>query len=214
MRQALLAFARAPEVGKAKTRLIPVLGPAGAAALHAGLVERTLKTVCGAGFEVQLWCHPDPQQPFFRYCAEHFAVSLRRQAGDDLGDRMAHALATALVDHDLAVLIGTDCPALSADDLAGAFAALEEGADLVLGPASDGGYYLVGLNRPAPTLFSGVHWGTDRVMMQTLARARELGLATHLLPTRNDLDRPDDLQAFHDRVAVMQRGQELVGLDR
>jgi rSAM/selenodomain-associated transferase 1 len=213
-RQALLVFTRAPEAGRAKTRLIPILGPRGAAALHAGLVERTLQSVGEWGFAVQLWCHPDPQQPFFRYCAEHFAVSLHGQAGDELGARMAHALATALKDHDQAVLIGTDCPSLAADDLDQAFAALGKGADLVLGPAADGGYYLVGLNRPIPALFNGIHWGSDQVLMQTLAEAREMGLATQLLATRDDLDSPADLQTFHDRAAVMQRGKELVGLDR
>jgi rSAM/selenodomain-associated transferase 1 len=214
LRQALLVFARAPEVGKAKTRLIPALGAEGAAALHAGLVERTLQTGCGHDFDVQLWCHPDPQHPFFRYCADRFGVSLHCQQGGDLGERMALALASALTRHGHAVLIGTDCPTLEATGLADAFAALAGGADAVFGPAADGGYYLVGLQQPAPTLFAGVDWGSDRVLAQTQARARALGLDTRLLTTHGDLDTPADLQAFHNCSAVMKRGQELVGLDR
>lgn len=211
--QALQVFARAPETGKAKTRLIPALGPEGAAILHAGLVERTLQTACGQGRDVQLWCHPNPDQPFFSHCADRFAVTLHPQTGDDLGQRMAHALTAALKDHEHAVLIGTDCPGLTTKDLDRAFAALEEGADAVFGPASDGGYYLVGLRQPRPGLFSGIDWGSDRVLSQTRSRACELGLDCRLLATRRDLDTPADLQAFQDRVAVMHRGHQLVELD-
>lgn len=213
-RQALLVFARAPEAGKAKTRLIPALGAAGAAALHAGLVEQTLQTVSMLGMDVQLWCHPDPQQPFFRYCAERFGVSLHTQRGGDLGERMAKALGTALWEYDHVVLIGTDCPTLAAGDLADAFAALAGGADAVFGPAADGGYYLVGLRQAAPTMFADIDWGSERVLAQTQARAHALGLATRLLAIHRDLDTPADLQAFQDCATVMQRGQALVGLDR
>lgn len=212
--QALLVFARAPEAGKAKTRLIPVLGPADAAALHAGLTERTLQTASGHGFEVQLWCHPDTRHTFFRYCAERFGVTLHRQRGGDLGARMDYALGTALQHCDRAVLVGTDCPGLGSDDLNTAFAALRGGADAVFGPAHDGGYYLVGLRQPAPALFAGIDWGSARVLSQTRDRAQTLGLDVRLLASRSDLDTAADLEAFHDRSAVMQRGQHLVELDR
>jgi rSAM/selenodomain-associated transferase 1 len=213
-RQALLVFARAPETGKAKTRLIPALGAAGAAALHAGLVEQTLRMVGMLKVDVQLWCHPDTQQPFFRYCAERFGVSLHAQRGDDLGERMAKALGTALWEYDHVVLIGTDCPTLAASDLADAFAALADGADVVFGPAADGGYYLVGLRQPAPTLFADIDWGSERVLAQTQARAHALGLGTRLLAIHRDLDTPADLQELQDHSAIMQRGKELVELDR
>jgi rSAM/selenodomain-associated transferase 1 len=213
-RQALLVFARAPEVGHAKTRLIPALGPEGAAALHAGLVERTLLTAGMPSIDLQLWCHPDPRPAFFQNCAARFGASLHGQQGADLGERMANGLTSALASYDQAVLIGTDCPSLDRNDLADAFTALEDGADVVLGPAGDGGYYLLGLSRPCVGLFTGIAWGSDRVLAQTLAKAKELGLTTRQIATRTDLDTPADLQAFHDRAAVIQRGQELVELDR
>lgn len=213
-RQAVLVFARAPQAGRAKTRLIPALGAAGAAALHAGLVERTLQTACRGGARVQLWCHPDPRHAFFRDCADRFPLSLHRQAGDDLGRRMAHALTTALSQHDRAVLIGTDCPALTARDLGAAFSALADGTDVVLGPATDGGYYLVGLSRASDDLFADIDWGSAEVLSRTLARLRQSGLSHHLLAPHPDLDRPADLAGFEDRDAVMQRGKQLAGLDR
>jgi rSAM/selenodomain-associated transferase 1 len=213
-RHALLVFARAPEVGQAKTRLIPALGPEGATALHAGLVERTLQTACGHGLPVQLWCHPDPEHVFFRDCASRFPVSLHAQCSGELGSRMAHALASALATHELAVLVGTDCPTLGTDDLHQAFAGLRQGADVALGPAVDGGYYLIGLRRPCDEIFSDIDWGSARVLSQTLARLRQLRLRHHLLARRPDLDRPADLDDFEDRDAVMLRGKQLVELDR
>lgn len=214
VRQAVLVFARAPVPGQAKTRLIPRLGAAGAAALHAGLVDRTLQTACDSGRHVQLWCHPDTRHPFFGDCAARWPVSLHAQAGGDLGARMAHALAHALADHDLAVLIGSDCPTLDAGDLDEACSALADGVDAVLGPAADGGYYLVGLRAPRDAIFAGIDWGSDRVLSQTLARLRQSDLHHHLLARRGDLDTPADLAGFDDREAVMQRGERLAELDR
>lgn len=212
-RQALLVFARAPVVGRAKTRLIPALGAAGAAALHAGLVERTLQTAAQLPVDLQLWCHPDPGHAFFRTCATRFPLSLQRQVGVDLGQRMAQALAAALARYDRAVLIGTDCPSLGADAVAQAFAVLQQGADAVLGPAADGGYYLVGLCRPQAHLFSGIDWGSDRVLSQTLSRLRQYRLDYRLLDPRQDLDTPADLAGLDDRDALLRRGKRLVELD-
>ena len=213
-RQALLVFARAPEAGKAKTRLIPALGAEGAAALHAGLVDRTLQTAMLPDTELQLWYHPDPRNAFFQDCAQRYPASLHAQVGDNLGARMAHALASALAQHEQAILIGTDCPALTSGDLQEAFASLRKGTDVVLGPAADGGYYLVGLRRPYDSLFSDIDWGSSEVLSQTLSRLRQSGLHHHLLTLRPDLDRPTDLAGFEDRDAVMLRGKQLVELDR
>jgi rSAM/selenodomain-associated transferase 1 len=212
-RQALLVFARAPVVGQAKTRLIPALGAAGAAALHAALVERTLQAMAGLSADLQLWCHPDPGHAFFRACATRFPLDLERQVGTDLGQRMAQALAAALARYDSAVLIGTDCPSLGADAVAQAFAVLQQGADVVLGPAADGGYYLVGLCRPQPPIFSGIDWGGDRVLSQTRSRLRQCRLDYRLLEPRQDLDTPADLAGLDDREALLRRGKQLVELD-
>ncbi|MCA1990227.1 MAG: TIGR04282 family arsenosugar biosynthesis glycosyltransferase, partial [Desulfarculus sp.] len=121
------------------------------------------------------------------------APLIRPQDSGDLGRRMDLALTRALAEgEERAVLIGSDCPGLTAEILEQAFAVLAD-HDLVLGPAQDGGYYLVGLRRPAPEIFRGIAWGSDRVLRQTLNRAGELGLRVALLPELADLDRPEDL---------------------
>lgn len=190
MKPRLLVFAKAPLPGLAKTRLIPLLGSAGAAGLQRNLVRHTLAMAAGAGLPTQLWCHPDPGQPFFRACAEEFAITLHGQRGADLGARMQHAFAMT---GSPSILIGTDCPALSADDLHDAVTALAGGHDAVLGPAADGGYYLVGLCRPQPELFRDMPWGGPEVLAESRERLRSAGLRWHELSLRHDIDTPADL---------------------
>jgi rSAM/selenodomain-associated transferase 1 len=185
----LLIFAKAPLPGLAKTRLIPALGAAGAAALQQRLIRRTLATAAQSWLATELWCHPDCAQPFFAACAGEVTVELRSQQGADLGERMHHAFVTAAAP---ALLIGTDCPALSAQDLRTAAAALAA-HDAVLGPAADGGYYLIGLRRPQPTLFRAMPWGTDAVLALTRTRLHAAGLRWQELPLHHDIDTPDDL---------------------
>lgn len=187
-------FARAPRPGQTKTRLIPALGAEGAAALHARLIHRTLRVAREAApGRVELWCSPDAGDEFFSACEDRYGVVLREQPEGDLGARMHAALADARAAGEHAVLVGTDCPALSADHLRRARDWLESGADLVLGPAEDGGYVLIGAGRPEPVLFTGMPWGTERVFAETLARARDAGLAVQCLEPLADLDRPEDL---------------------
>jgi uncharacterized protein len=194
-------FARAPLPGRTKTRLIPVLGADGAARLHERLIRRTLETTHAALPDgVELWCTPDAQDPFLSECARTIGARLRVQAGDDLGARMYHALSDARAHGEHAVLVGTDCPALTADHLRLALAWLGEGVDLVLGPAEDGGYVLVGAGRAEPGLFTDMPWGTGRVFEETRARAARLGLDVRGLPVLPDLDRPEDLVRFPELV--------------
>lgn len=190
----LLVFARAPVPGETKTRLVPALGARGAAQLHAHLVTRTLATACRAALApVELWCSPRTDAPFFLDCEQRFALSLHTQRGADLGARMAHALEEALQRADHAVLIGTDCPDLSPDELASAFSHLEAGADAVLGPALDGGYWLIGVRRLAAGLFMDMPWGTDKVLSETRARLKELHWRWEELPVLRDIDTAEDL---------------------
>jgi len=189
MNPRLLVFAKAPLPGLAKTRLIPALGAEGAATLQQGLIRRTLATAMQSGLATELWCHPDCVQPLFAAGGAEFAVALRSQQGADLGERMHHAFATAGVP---ALLIGTDCPALSAQELRAAAVALAA-HDAVLGPAADGGYYLIGLRAPLAALFHVMPWGTAEVLALTRARLRAAGLRWHELPTQHDIDTPDDL---------------------
>jgi rSAM/selenodomain-associated transferase 1 len=174
-RTSVVVFARAPRAGRVKTRLIPLLGEAGAARLHARLVARALATARAARLgPVALW-------------------STRRQRGADLGARMLHAFRHGLRRARRVVLIGADCPALRARDLRRAARWLAGGADAALAPAADGGYALIALRRVAPRLFEGIEWGGAQVMAETRARLAALGWRWRELPQTWDVDRPADV---------------------
>lgn len=193
----LIVFARYPSPGQVKTRLIPALGAEGAARLHEEMVFRTLACAQRAAHandaRVTACFTGAGARAMRRWLGD--GLEYRVQRGTTLGERMDRALTETLAAADLAVLIGTDCPGLTPALLGDALAALR-GRDLVLGPASDGGYYLVGLRRPCPALFDGIAWGTDAVRSQTLAAAARLGLTVHQLPRLDDIDRPEDLPAW------------------
>lgn len=190
---ALIVFAKAPVAGQAKTRLIPALGAAGAAALAERLLVHTLGAAMSAGFEyVELCATPDSRHPALARWAGLPGLALADQGDGDLGERMVRALGRALRHHHRALLIGSDVPALDGHCLAQAAAALAE-HDAVFVPALDGGYALVGLCQPAPQLFAGVAWSTPQVMAQTRALARQTGLRWAELPAMADIDAPADL---------------------
>jgi rSAM/selenodomain-associated transferase 1 len=190
-----MVFAKAPTPGEVKTRLAPVLGEQAAAGLHRQLVARTLRTaLAAAAGPVELWCAPQTQDEFFSDCARQFGVGLRGQGEGDLGARMARALECALEAGTPGLLIGSDCPPLTAEYLLDAAAALVDGNDAVIGPAEDGGYVLIGLARgPAAALFEDIAWGSGLVMQQTRLRLERLGWRWRELATLWDLDRPEDL---------------------
>jgi len=193
-RPELAILAKAPVPGLAKTRLIPRLGPDGAARLQAVLTERAVATACAAGLgPVTLWCTPDCTHPAFPELTERYGVALRPQTGADLGERMAAAIAHHAAQGPV-LLTGTDCPALTPDHLRAAATALASGYDAVVFPAEDGGYVLIGLAAPQPALFEGIAWGSDRVMAETRARLRALGLSWSEPALLWDLDRPEDLE--------------------
>ena len=190
----IAVFAKAPIAGTVKTRLAPLLGREGAARLHARLVQHAVATACAVGAsEVQLWCAPDTNDAFFAECARSHGVVLERQQGQDLGARMAHAFEALLADGRPAVLIGSDAPALTPSAIIAAVRALAT-HDAVFTPAEDGGYALVGLSRPAPSLFAGVAWGSATVMAETRARLAASGLRWHEAPRTWDVDRPEDYE--------------------
>ena len=198
-RTAVVVFARAPRPGSVKTRLIPALGPEGAAALHVKLVKHALDTTRAASFGgVELHCDPDADDAFFRYCSGRYGVSLLAQSPGDLGVRMLAACESALRDAPRVLLIGTDCPVLTARHLRQAERALLEGEDAVFVPCEDGGYALVGLRRADSRLFDGIAWGGDRVMAETRTRLAALGWRWRELETLWDVDRPEDYQRLVD----------------
>lgn len=184
-------LAKAPVPGYAKTRLIPALGPAGAARLHRHLALRTLRTALAAGLgPVTLWCAPDPQHRFFRAVRHATGVRCLPQPTGDLGARMHAAFVEAA---GPLLLAGTDCPPLTPAHLRAAALRLLAGEDAVLHPAEDGGYVLVGLPCPQAGLFNDMVWGTDSVMARTRERAAGLGLRLHEAETLWDVDEPADL---------------------
>jgi rSAM/selenodomain-associated transferase 1 len=191
----VLIFARAPVAGSVKTRLIPLLGDHGAAALYRSLVERALTVARESGVgPVELWCTPTTDDDFFAACNDRFHVSLHRQCEGDLGARMLNAFEDALTRSRQVLLTGSDCPSLTAADLRAAARALREGRDAVFGPTEDGGYVLVGLSQAMPALFDAMTWGTATVMEETRQRLRNLGWRWHELPVHWDVDQPQDYQ--------------------
>lgn len=190
--QTLILFTRYPEPGATKTRLIPALGPLGAAGVQRWMTERTMGVA-------QAFCrrHATPLELHFagggegamrEWLGPH---TFTPQVGSSVGERMAHSFHHAFqAGVERVVIIGTDCPGLTVELLDQAFAALRD-CDLVLGPAKDGGYYLIGLTEARPSLFVDIDWGTSSVLNQTLARANSLTLRQ--LPPLHDIDRPEDL---------------------
>jgi rSAM/selenodomain-associated transferase 1 len=191
----VLVFTKAPRPGAVKTRLIPLLGEQDAAALHATLVKHTLTMARASGIGcIELHCAPDCDDSFFRNCSECYDAALIPQHDGDLGARMAHAFEQALACASQAVLIGTDCPALTVQHLQEARHALAAGADAVLIPAEDGGYALLGLRRCHSHIFADIAWGEDCVMNQTRNRFSDLGWRWKELETLWDVDRPQDYE--------------------
>ena len=190
----VLVFAKAPHPGRVKTRLMPVLGAEGSAALHAQLIEHTLATAHRAAHST-LELHADPaEDAFMRDCASRYAMRLVQQQGGDLGARMHNAFREVLHHgrYNSALLIGTDCPALAPSHLRLASNALHDGFDAVFIPTEDGGYALVGLRRCDSRLFQDITWGSEVVMSQTRVRLNQLGWRWSELETLWDVDRPPD----------------------
>ncbi len=191
----LLVFTKTPIPGKTKTRLIPTLGEEGAARLHMSLLRNTLMHALRSQFSnVELWCTPSTEHPFLNECQYKFAVKLCRQEGNDLGQRMHHALLSALSYYPFAVIVGSDCPVLTTEILNHAYTKLDQGIDAVLGSSEDGGYYLIGAKRKDDTLFKDIHWGNSNVSAITRMKLSALGWQWHELDTLWDVDTPEDVE--------------------
>jgi rSAM/selenodomain-associated transferase 1 len=184
----LAMFLRFPTPGKAKTRLIPALGTEGAAQLYRKLAERALEAARDSGLVIDLRVTGAPPADFRAWLGDGFDVI--EQGEGDLGARMARVPAPAL-------LVGSDVPALTGELIAEAARKLRHNR-VVIGPARDGGYYLIGLSEPMPFLFSCMPWSTNRVLGETMRRLAEHGIAPALLPELADIDEPGDLAALPD----------------
>lgn len=178
----IIVFAKAPVPGKAKTRLIPALGEWGAARLHARLLRHALRTALASGCG-PVEVHGTARHSFFRSLNTPF----RLQRGRDLGERMYHALSR----NPGAILIGSDCPELTAADLRRAARWLRAGYDVVLAPAEDGGYALIGARHVSTEMFCNMAWGTSNVFHETVKRLS--AYRWRALRRVWDVDRPEDL---------------------
>lgn len=204
----LVLFARLPTPGKVKTRLIPILGAEGACELHAAMVDDiiarfSVQELGESGITTRLAILRDPHDPS-PLPASWASLPRFDQAGDTLGERMARALQRVLdAGHQRVVLIGTDAPTLPTHHVVEAFEKLEH-TDIVLGPATDGGYYLIGANKVPPRhLFAGIEWGTREVFAQTVAAAQRAGLSYDLLPPWYDVDDEADLRFLQAHLLAM-----------
>ncbi len=191
-------FCKTPILGTVKTRLTPELSPQEALAVHKTLSQRTFDLVLNNELgDVQIWCSPSKEHEFFA----DYADIMHEQQGDDLGERMANAIAVGLVDYQAVILIGCDCPSLTKQDLTLAVQALQSNAEVVLAPAEDGGYVLIGLTSNQPQLFMDMPWGSSQVLRLTRERIAALNLKCVELAEQWDVDFSEDLQRYFNLVS-------------
>jgi len=197
MLERVIVIARYPTPGRAKTRLIPLLGPQGAADAHDELVRLTLNVIRQTGAAIEVRFTGATRDAM----AGHYGndIDYVEQGEGDLGDRLKRAVA----DHEnqKRVVIGTDCPALTPAIVRRAFDLLDE-CDVVLGPAVDGGYYMIAVKANHPRLFEGISWGGEHVLAQTISACEAGQLSHRLLDTLSDVDTPADYQLWKNKVTA------------
>jgi uncharacterized protein len=193
---ALVVFVKHPSPGAVKTRLAAAVGPEAAARLYRRIAERVLEATTPREGEYERLVFFDPPEALAEMRAWLPGVRLLAQAAGDLGARMSDAFARAFLrGAERVVLVGTDAPAVARERVMEALSALDA-ADVVIGPAEDGGYYLLALREPRPGLFAGVAWSTPSVRAQTLARAAAASLSVRELAPLRDVDTLEDLRAL------------------
>jgi rSAM/selenodomain-associated transferase 1 len=190
-KEVVLVFQKNEVLGKVKTRLALGMGDLRALEIYKHLMQSTYSVL------------EDVSAPVWAYYSDFIPETVNPpiaksfvQEGQDLGERMANAFVRSFESGmEKVVLIGTDCPTLQSQHLNEAFEALTD-SDLVLGPATDGGYYLIGMKRRADYLFEGISWSTSQVLSETLNVASQHGLTTTLLQELNDIDTPEDWERY------------------
>lgn len=199
----LLVVAKQPAAGQTKTRLCPPLTGATAAALYECFLRDTLDIMRSTPAVTRGIVYlPAAAAGYFRDLAPDFVLTL--QEGADLGERLDNLLTAALAQGaTAAVVMDSDSPTLPVAYVSAAFACLHEGADVVLGPCDDGGYYLIGLKQPQPRLLREVQMSTPTVLHDTIAIATEVGLRVVLLPTWYDVDTAAELERLRQELTTM-----------
>ncbi len=195
---ALLIFIKNPEKGKVKTRLAQSMGEERALSIYRTLLDHTWRVARSVDVERLLFYsnHIDLKD---KWSARDFRKLV--QHGEDLGERMLNAFRIALQDHERAVIIGSDCASLTPAIVEEAFRALNRN-DFVIGPATDGGYYLLGMRKLTPSLFENIPWSTGKVFSSTMQRIRTLGKTCYQLPELSDIDYEEDWEKFGGNLRV------------
>ena len=182
-RNTLILFARAPLICRVKTRMWPALTHRQCLYLHRCLIAGFLKSFKQVFNTV-----------IYTTQMAHYPVKTRLQHGNDLGMRMFHAMSHELKHSEKVILIGSDCPQVDQTYISQAFSSLDSNRDIILGPANDGGYFLIGAKRVSPALFKNVSWGTSNVLAETQLNIKKLGLNAKVLDQLIDVDTVDDLK--------------------
>ena len=198
MSETLIIFSRYPEPGKTKTRMIPALGAVGASELQRQMTEHCLniakKLLSSRNITIEVHFAGGNQELMAEWLGQD--LEYVPQIAGDLGNKMRFAFDRSFeLGTQRVVTIGIDCPDINQEILENAFDSLRN-QDLVMGPAQDGGYYLIGLNQTIPQLFRNINWGTEKVFKQSQNIARQLNLSIDYLPALSDVDRPEDLEIW------------------
>ena len=186
-KEVVQVFARTPIIGEVKTRLIPVLGPAGACELHKKMTSHLVRSLSNLQADVQIWTDKNPESPFLR----DLGFSVIKQVGANLGEKMANAISQGLASYESVALIGTDLPELDSTYLVRVFEKLQR-YKIVISPTLDGGFGLLAVKKFNSSIFDGLTWGTDRVFRDLVQNIHRLGLTYHIAPTLWDVDIPED----------------------
>lgn len=195
-KEALIIFAKNAEIGQVKTRLATTIGNEAALAVYQQLLLHTSAATSQLPVDKFVFYSKYKEQEGV-WNNKHFFKEV--QEGNDLGERMKNAFAAILQkDYDKVVIIGTDCLDMNAEIITNAFTAMDS-ADVVIGPAEDGGYYLLGMKKLYPELFENMQWSTDLVLPETIRKCVDLQLKYSLLPVLNDIDEEKDLKGFQQK---------------
>ena len=198
---ALILFARAPQPGRVKSRLAASIGEHAAAEIYARLLGRALVLAADWPGPKIIAAADSAAMTYFASLPEAAGFRVLPQIGNDLGTRMLAAFEGALAAAPAALLMGSDIVDAETSDLLAAASCLTAQDDIVIGPAADGGYWLLGMQSNQPGLFNEMVWGSAEVTKVTQARSEEAGLSVHQLPTRHDIDGEDDYRKFSSRIA-------------
>ena len=194
---AIIIFTKNPVEGHVKTRLIPEWGTEGALHLYKDILKKTIESVKQSEIDhIYIYCTPDLENPYLQFCSRQYEIDLVLQRGSNLGERMNNAFVEILNQYSHAIIVGCDCPELNSQDINIANEKLKNEFDIVIGPAEDGGYYLIGMHEPHPEVFENINWGCDSVLDDTRNHISSNDLKSFELEQKWDLDMPDDVHRY------------------